>query len=194
MALRCFIAVGIPGAVKEQLTGVMGRLKKSGADVRWVPIENVHLTLKFLGATEEDIIADITDALYNRLSSYCPFCIRIDGVGCFPDTRRPRVIWAGIVGSRELEGLAEDVDSEMVKLGYAAEDRAFSPHLTMGRVRSRKGIPDMMRILEGLQRVSIGNMEIVKVALMKSELSPAGAVYSSLAEIPFGGRNDVEQG
>lgn len=194
MALRCFIAVELPEPLKKRLAETADVLKKSGADVRWVPAANVHLTLKFLGATEDSLVARISGALSERLSSYSPFYIRITGVGCFPDMRRPRVIWVGIEESRELTDLAMDIEAEMVKLGYAAEDRAFSPHLTIGRVRSRTGMPQMMKTLQDLDTVSLGSVEIRMVTLMKSELRPAGAQYSSLAEIPFGGRKDVEQG
>jgi 2'-5' RNA ligase len=192
MALRCFIAVEISEALKKLLAQTAEGLKKFGADVRWVPAEHVHLTLKFLGDTEESLVARICDALSERLSSYSPFYINISGVGYFPDIRRPRVIWVGIEESPTLKELAGDVESEMAALGYSPEGRAFSPHLTIGRVRSQKGIPAMMIGLEKLATASFGSLEIRSVILMKSELRPAGAEYSSLAEIPFGGRNDVE--
>jgi RNA 2',3'-cyclic 3'-phosphodiesterase len=194
MALRCFIAVEIPGALKKLVAETTEVLKKFGADVRWVPAEHVHITLKFLGDTEESLVVRICDALSERLSSYSPFYINISGVGYFPDIRRPRVIWVGIEESPALNRLASDVESEMSGLGYSREGRAFSPHLTIGRVRSRKGIPAMMKGLEKLAAASFGSLEIGRVTLMKSELRPAGAEYSRLAEISFGGRNDVEQG
>jgi 2'-5' RNA ligase len=194
MALRCFIAVEIPGPLKEVMARTTEGLKKWGADVRWVPVENVHLTLKFLGETEESMVVRICDALSERLSSYSPFCINISGVGCFPDIRRPRVIWVGIEESAELKELAGEVESVLADLGYPADDRAFSPHLTIGRVRSTRGIRGMMKDLEKLAAYSFGGMEIKRVSLMKSELRPAGAEYGSLAEIHFGGRSNVEQG
>lgn len=193
MALRCFIAVPTPGPLKKLLTEITDGLKKSGADVRWVTAENIHLTLKFLGATEEELVPGICKALSERLSYYSHFYINISGVGCFPDMRRPRVVWIGIEESRELNDLAAAVESEMMKLGYQAEERAYSPHLTIGRVRSQKGIKALISALEGKGAVSLGRMEIGRITLMKSELRPAGAQYSSLAEIPLGGRNDVEQ-
>ncbi len=192
MALRCFIAVEFPGPLKEVVARTMDVLKKFGADVRWVPTENVHLTLKFLGETEESMVVRISDALSERLSSYSPFYINISGVGCFPDIRRPRIIWVGIEESPALKGLAGDVESALVDLGYPADERAFSPHLTIGRVRSLKGIRGMMKDLEKLAAYSFGSMEIKKVSLMKSELRPAGAEYGSLAEIHFSGRSNVE--
>jgi RNA 2',3'-cyclic 3'-phosphodiesterase len=194
MALRCFIAVGIPGPLKEAVAGAIEALKKCGADVRWVAAENVHLTLKFLGETGESMVVRISDALSERLSSYSPFCINISGVGCFPDIRRPRVIWVGIEESPALKKLAGEVESLLADFGYPADDRAFSPHLTIGRVRSPKGIRGMMKDLEKLAAYSFGAMEIESVSLMKSELRPAGAEYGSLAEIHFGGRSNVEQG
>jgi RNA 2',3'-cyclic 3'-phosphodiesterase len=194
MALRCFVAVGIPGPLKEAVAGAIEALKKCGADVRWVAVENVHLTLKFLGETDESMVVRISDALSERLSSYSPFCINISGVGCFPDIRRPRVIWVGIEESPALKKLAGEVESLLADFGYPADDRAFSPHLTIGRVRSPKGIRGMMKDLEKLAAYSFGAMEIESVSLMKSELRPAGAEYGSLAEIHFGGRSNVEQG
>ncbi|MEJ2696833.1 MAG: RNA 2',3'-cyclic phosphodiesterase [Candidatus Sulfobium sp.] len=194
MALRCFIAVEIPAPLKELLAETTERLRKSGADIRWVRPENVHLTLKFLGSTEETLVAAISGALSEKLSSYSPFYIKIGGVGCFPDMRRPRVVWVGIEESRELKELARDVDAVTLKFGYGAEERAFSPHLTIGRVRSQKGVSGMIKNLENFDTASFGSMEINKVTLMKSELRPAGAEYSGLAEIFIGGRNDVEQG
>lgn len=193
MALRCFLAVGMPSPVKERLAEAVEELKKSRADVRWVPAENMHLTLKFLGATEGDFVGRIAGVLSDILSSYAPFYIKISGVGCFPDMRRPKIIWAGIEESRRLSDLTRDVEAGMVGLGYAAERRAFSPHLTIGRVKSGRGVPEMISAVEKLSAAGFGDVEIKKVTLMKSELRPAGAVYSGLAEILFGGRNDVEQ-
>ena len=187
MALRCFIAIEIPGQVKELLAETQDGLKKTRADVRWVPLENVHITLKFLGSTEEAFISDISGELARRVATCRPFYIKITGVGCFPDLRRPRVIWVGIGESQELTELARDVELGMVEIGCQAEERKFSPHLTIGRVRSPRGIPDIMRAVEKLGGASFGSMEVSKISLMKSELRPAGAIYSSLAEIPFGG-------
>ncbi len=191
MALRCFIAVEVPGPLKEAVARITEVLKKCRADVRWVPAENVHLTLKFLGETEESMVVRICDALSERLSSYPPFYINISGVGCFPDIRRPRIIWVGIEESLALKELAGAVESVLADLGYPAEDRAFSPHLTIGRVRALKGITGMMKDLEKLVDYSFGSMEVRRVSLMKSELRPAGAEYSSLAEIHLGGRSNV---
>jgi 2'-5' RNA ligase len=195
MALRCFIAVEIPGPVKRSLGDMIANLKKSGSDVKWLPPENIHITLKFLGSTDESLLEKIKGSLSKKFSPYSPFYITISGVGCFPDERRPRVVW---VGTHESSGHVRDVhkaiEAEMAKFGFPVEEREFSPHLTIGRVKGRKGMAALMKMLDAYRQVSFGDLEVGGVTLMKSELNPAGAKYFPLAEIPFGGRTDVKQG
>jgi 2'-5' RNA ligase len=194
MALRCFIAVRIPESVKKAVAEAIDALRKSGADVKWVPAENIHITLKFLGSTDESVIEEIKESLYRRASAYRPFFVGISGTGYFPAGRRPRVVWVGIEDGGHLANIQRDVEKEMVRFGYPEEDRPFSPHLTIGRVRSDKRMTEMLKRLDAYRETGFGEMEIDGITLMKSELRPAGAVYSSLAEIPFGGRKNVEQG
>jgi RNA 2',3'-cyclic 3'-phosphodiesterase len=194
MDLRCFIAVRIPVPIRKAVAEVMDILKKSGADVKWVAEENIHITLKFLGSTDEAVIEDIREALYRRVSVYRPFSIRIAGTGYFPPGRRPRVVWIGIEDAGALPDLQRDVEKEMTTFGYEEEKGPFSPHLTIGRVRSDKRMTEMLKRLDAFRETGFGEMEIREITLMKSELRPAGAEYSSLAEIPFGGRKNVEQG
>lgn len=194
MALRCFIAVEIPWPLKRSIGDMIEDLKKSGADVKWVPHGNIHITLQFLGSTDESLLETLKDSLSKKLSRYSPFYIKISGVSCFPDERRPRVVWVGTHESGGVSDVQKDVEAEMMKFGFPSEERKFSPHLTIGRVRSQKGIPEMLKRLDEYRSVSFGDLEVKGVTLMKSELKPAGAEYYPLAEIPFGGRNDVKQG
>lgn len=192
MDLRCFIAIEMPESQKKSIKNIIDILMKSGADVKWVSSENIHITLKFLGQTDESLITSIKETLYKKLLPYNPFYIKISDVGCFPDVRRPRVIWVGIEESSTLKNLQKEIDNEIVKFGYSIEKRDFSPHLTIGRVRSQKGIAKMIKILDEFSTFSFGNIEIKNITLMKSELKPVGAKYHALAEIPFGRRNDVK--
>lgn len=192
MALRCFISVELPSAIKQDVSAVANALRKSDADIKWITPENLHITLKFLGNTEESLVPDIIVLLRKKLSPYPPFYIRITGAGCFPDKRHPKILWAGVEDSDSLQSLQEAIEDAMAGLGYPREKKAFSPHLTLGRVRSQKRINDVLRRLEEFREVSFGAVEITSVSLMKSELKPAGAAYSTLAEIPFVRRNDVE--
>jgi RNA 2',3'-cyclic 3'-phosphodiesterase len=191
MALRCFIAVEMPEDLKTAIGTVIEDLKKTGADIKWVGPENIHITLKFLGATEEELLKPICDALSAKLARYTPFYIKIAYVGCFPDERRPRVVWVGIQDTGLLKEIQEEIETGMEKFGFPPEKRAFSPHITIGRVKSQKRVPEMMKILKKYSSAHFADMEIKAAALMKSELRPAGAQYSRLAEIPFSGRNNV---
>ena len=189
MALRCFIAVALPAALQQSVGKMIRGLSETGADVKWVPEQNLHLTLKFLGATGEEKIEEMTGALRKKLSPYHPFYITIGGVGSFPGGRHPRVIWVGIQEYGPLEDIYREVEDVMTQHGYPPEDRPFSPHLTIGRVRSGKRLAEVLKRLEELRAVSFDEFEVKGVTLMKSELKPGGAEYSSLAEIPLEGNN-----
>ena len=191
MALRCFIAVEIADALKDAIGNVIEALRKSGADVRWVSHRNIHITLKFLGSTDKELTEKITASLKNKLLTYPRFYIRISGAGCFPDRRRPRVIWIGISDPGELKGIQKDVDDVMKEFGFPPEERPFLPHITIGRARSQKGAMEMLKVLDGFSKTDFGEIEIKGVTLMKSELKPGGAEYRSLAEIAFEGRKNV---
>jgi 2'-5' RNA ligase len=188
MALRCFIAIETPESVKEIIGNIMDILTKTDADVKWVPYENIHITLKFLGNTDEALITPIKNALCKKLLPYKPFYIKITDIGYFPGSRRPRVIWLGIEESEVLGKLHSDINNEMVFFGYEEEKRKFSPHFTIGRVRSQKRIQEMIKTMNEFSTPSFEDIEIRNITLMKSELNPAGAKYHRLAEIPFGGK------
>lgn len=191
MAIRCFIAAEVPEAVKKSLGEIILTLRKSGADVKWVAPQNIHITLKFLGSIDEELIGPIKEALSRKVARYAPFHIRIYDIGCFPDERRPRVVWVGVEDPGELQSLYKDIDAEMAGFGFPVETRPFSPHLTIGRVRSNKRVTEMLRLFEEFRSVSF-DVGIEGISLMKSELKPAGAEYQSLAEILFKGRKDVD--
>ncbi len=190
MLLRCFIAIEIPETIKKSVADIIGSLKKSGSDVKWVPDENIHITLQFLGETEESIIPDIKEALYKILAPYSPFYIKIADVGCFPSGRRPRIIWVGMEESQPLINIYKDISGEMVKFGYQKEERGFTPHLTIGRVKSNRNMGELLSKLEEFKITDFPDFEVRNITLMKSELKPSGAKYYSLAEIPFGGSNN----
>ena len=193
MDIRCFIAINLPETVKNHIAEIISDLRKTGADVKWVPAGNVHITLKFLGSSDETVIPELKERLSKKLSHYNAFYIKIAGIGCFPSEKRPRVIWIGMEASEILKSVQKDIDLELETFGFAPEDRPFSPHLTIGRVRSPKRLPELMRRCADVKATELGAIEVTSIHIMKSELKPAGAAYSSLAEIPFGtGRNDGE--
>jgi len=194
MLLRCFIAIEIPETIKKSIAAIIENLKKSDSDVKWVSEDNIHITLQFLGETEESLIPDIKGALYKILAPYSSFYIKIADVGCFPSGKRPRVIWVGIKESQSLINLYKDISNEMVKFGYQKEERGFTPHVTIGRVKSNRNMRELLSRLDELKVTDFSDFEVQDIKLMKSELKPSGAKYYSLAEIPFGRRDNVNQG
>ena len=191
MDLRCFIALEIPHNIKAALSDMLDRLKESGADVKWLSDHNIHLTLKFLGNTDDSLIKPLKESLYKKISFYDQFYITIAGTGSFPDKRHPSVIWAGIEESTLLKKLRKDVEDVTAELGFPAEKKIFSPHLTLGRIRSQRRVNDAIKILDEFGTYRFGDAEINSIVLMKSELKPGGAEHSCLAEIPFNRRTDV---
>ncbi|MBI5102337.1 MAG: RNA 2',3'-cyclic phosphodiesterase [Nitrospirae bacterium] len=191
MDLRCFIAVEIPAELKAAIGGLIEALKSSGADVKWARPENIHITLKFLGNTPDTKLEGINNALARKLSHYRPFYIKITHTGYFPSGRHPRVIWIGLEESETLVRIYEAVEEGMSELGFKPEDRKFSPHLTIGRVRSQVKMKELLNKMNEMRSYLSGGLEISGVVLMKSELKPMGPEYERLAEINFPRREDV---
>jgi 2'-5' RNA ligase len=190
MYLRCFIAIEIPDSIRGEIGNLIETLRKYSVDVKWVDHNNIHLTLKFLGKTPEDLIPGINDSLQKVALSYEPLYIKICSTGLFPNKKYPRVIWVGIEDSEVLERLQKDIDISMASLGFQREERAFHPHLTVGRVRSQKGMAEMIDELENFKEKDFGIITVSMIKLMLSELRPTGAQYSCLREIHLGRRGN----
>jgi len=185
MYLRCFIAIEITEQIKREIRELIDILIKYDVDIKWLILENLHLTLKFLGKTPDVLIPKIKESLLNIVASYEPFYIKICRTGVFPNRKYPRVIWVGVEDSEILMKLERDIENSMEFLGYQKEDKEFKPHLTLGRVRSQKGIVRIVNELDHFKGKDFGIIHIDRIKLMKSELKPKGAEYSCLHEIPF---------
>ncbi len=178
LSLRLFIAFETPPAVKEAAFELITRLRGAGADVSWERDEKLHCTLKFLGSTPEDRIPDITRSLWAVALVTPVFRVRYRGLGCFPSRRDPRIVWAGIENDGgELARLHAGIEAAMETLGYAKEERAFRPHLTLGRVRSPRNSRKLIEILETLT-LSTDTFPVADIRLMSSETRPSGSVYT----------------
>lgn len=185
MDIRCFISIEVPEPMRVIIGAVIEELKGSGAEVKWSGSDKVHITLKFLGDTDESRISVLQQSLSKKLSTYQPFCIRISGTRSFPPGKYPRVIWVGIEKSDTLNALQRDVEEEMTAAGYPAEERSFQPHVTIGRVRSSRRLAEVVKRLAESGNMAFGQFEASGIKLMKSELRPEGPVYTCLADIPF---------
>lgn len=180
--MRTFIAVELDKPVKESLSRLQAELKESGADVKWVFPADIHLTLKFLGEVREEKIPEIIQALKEIARSLNSFCAEINTIGAFPDTRSPRVIWAGIEqGKENLSRLAGLIEDALERLGFPKEERKFSAHITIGRVRSPKNKAALSEAMQQLKFDAL-SQTVKSVILFKSTLTPKGPIYEKLAE------------
>jgi RNA 2',3'-cyclic 3'-phosphodiesterase len=189
--LRAFIAIEMSAEIRRGLDRVASELKQRLKDVpvRWVPVENIHLTLKFLGDVSVSNIEMLKKILAGEATRHNSFEISVGELGAFPSPRRPRVIWVKVEAPSALANLQTGVENETARLGYSREERPFSPHLTLGRVARNAGPADIRRIGDALESYKVGFLGATPVTLVKlyrSELGPGGAVYSCLFNAPLG--------
>ena len=178
--VRSFIAIPVPSAVIRALDDAMRSLDSEiGENVRWVRIEGIHLTLKFMGDIEAGMVDRVLETLPVVASQFPPFKLSISGLGVFPNPRRPRVLWSGVDGEMEtLEALHLAIDDALWELDLPKEQRAFSPHLTLGRVR--RDVPEerlrrIGQVMEGGELSGVPSWTADAVNLMRTELDPAGS-------------------
>ncbi len=187
--IRSFVAIDLPGSSKTKLKAVAQQLRDQVPrdSVRWTRVTGVHLTLKFLGDVKQSDLPQIKSVLAQVGQRHAPFEFTIGGVGCFPNTRRPRVLWVGLQEeSGALAALQRDVDQSLVPLGFEPEKRRFHPHLTLGRVKRGVSSGDLRRLGQIIVTAGVGELDRVQTAslrLMRSELRSSGALYSSLAAV-----------
>ena len=187
--LRALIAVEMPLHIREAVSTAAAPLQEGiGPAVRWVPMENLHLTLKFLGDVSPANVEMLCQMLHAEADLFHCFDLRLNGLGAFPSLKRPRVIYIGIQAPATLEALQRGIDSSSRRLGYESEERGFSPHLTIGRVKQNVTSVEQQairRALEGTRIDSLGSARVDSVHLYKSDLKPTGSVYTRLYSAPL---------
>ncbi|MFQ5859050.1 MAG: RNA 2',3'-cyclic phosphodiesterase [Anaerolineae bacterium] len=189
--IRSFIAVELTQDLLDSLIEIQDELRANewADEIRWVRREGIHLTLKFLGDVPAGRIEAIGDGVAQAVAGVQPFTVTVEGLGVFPNWRRPRVIWIGVGGDTDrLHALQEKVEQAMAGLGFEPEGRPFHPHLTLGRVNRRASSGYQRRLGEALQAHDIqkvGQMLVDEVSLMRSQLHPKGAVYTQLGAYPL---------
>lgn len=182
MSIRCFVAVECGGnELAAKFKEVRRVLEATRADMKFVEPENVHLTLKFLGEIEPSLVEQASQVV--KETGFQPFSARLEGVGVFPNRRRPRVVWAGITdGVSQLAEVWKDVDTKLSGLGFERERRRFSPHITIGRIRSGRNRDRLVEELSTLSDYVFGGLHVDRIVLKKSVLTPRGPIYTTLAE------------
>ena len=188
--LRAFIAIELPGQVCDVIQKQTARLRQMLGNelIRWVPTQNMHLTLKFLGDTTSSYLDFLKQLISREADSYPQFDLQLGGLGAFPTLRRPRLLWIGIHAPADLVSLQKGIEAGATRLGYEQEERAFSPHLTIGRVRQTVSPTELQKIRAALETIQLGNIGIAKVDfihLFKSDLQPGGSIYTKLFSAPL---------
>jgi 2'-5' RNA ligase len=191
--LRTFIAIELDEGLRHNLRRLQDGLREQVAprSVRWVRPEGVHLTLKFLGDTPLDEIDGVQVALAQAASQVEPFTFYVSGLGCFPNSRRPRVVWVGIQEpTGRLARLRDLIEDCVAPVGFPTERRSFHPHLTLGRVQrhaSKSEVREIGEVVATSITGAVDEVAVASVAYIKSDLQPSGAEYTTLYEASLGG-------
>jgi 2'-5' RNA ligase len=183
--IRAFIAIDLSVDIQRRLDEVIENFKRQlpHIPIRWVPAANIHLTLKFLGDVSLSNLSVLTDMIQAEISAHHQFDISVGGAGAFPNLRQPRIIWVGVEAPAELSAVQNGIEATTSRLGYDREDRAFSPHLTLGRVSRNATAQDAKVISKILETTTVGFLGatcIERVNLYRSDLQPTGAVYTQI--------------
>lgn len=190
--IRTFVAIELDDSIKVSLIELQEQLRAGVPKgvVRWVRPEGIHLTLKFLGDVPADRIEGIAHAIEDACQGSAPFSLSIGGLGCFPSSKRPRVLWVGVEEpTGALVKLQASIEKALAELGFPPEKRKFHSHLTLGRTRRQASSGEVRRLGELIESTAvgeIGEMKAEAVSLMRSDLKPTEAVYSQLAVVRLG--------
>jgi 2'-5' RNA ligase len=185
---RTFIALDPGPAIRERMIALQESLTRTGAEVKWTEAVNLHVTLLFLGEVDERDILPVCRAVDEACRTLAPFDLSIEGTGCFPNMRRPRVVWLGVgQGLEEVRALHAALEKPLLELGcYRREDRQFTPHVTLGRIRSEKPMDELTSALAKKSDYQAGRTTIREVHIMSSNLTPQGPQYTVLSRAHLG--------
>lgn len=186
--MRLFVALDLPDEVRLRLAGVIKQLQPKFPSARWVRPESMHLTLKFIGHAiadgDKQKLSELRAAL-STVHSDRPVELQYRGIGFFPNARRPRVIWCGVVASSNLSKIAADIEKALVPLDITREERSFVPHLTLARIESPAGTEPLVHAAKELQTGVFGSSSEAQFFLFESKLKPSGAEYKKIDAFPF---------
>jgi 2'-5' RNA ligase len=178
---RGFIAIDIETLPK--IIEFENEIKNSGAIVKLVEPENIHITLKFLGDIEEEYVEKIEEIMKDSVNESNSFEIQLKGAGVFPNQNYIKVMWIGIKNGEQIGKIANNIDEKLSELGFEKDRRGYSAHLTIARVRSAKNKDKLMQIIEKYRDIEFANIKVNSIILKKSELTSKGPIYTNLKEV-----------
>lgn len=186
--MRVFIAIELSESIRSMVVQIQGRLRGTEDRIKWVDPSLIHLTLKFLGEIEKERLGAVTEATQKIAQKFSLFLIKVKRVGAFPTLSSPRVIWLGVDrGSTTLKKLASELENDLAKSGFSKEKRKWSPHLTLGRVKSLVEPRKLSDLILREKEVAAGEMEVREISIIESRLTPSGPIYTVLERIKLAG-------
>jgi 2'-5' RNA ligase len=181
--MRLFTGIDLREDVRERLERLLMHLR-SCAHLKWSPVYNLHVTLKFIGECSEEKLPELEAAL-RKVGPREPIPAEVKGLGWFPNPHHPRVFWVGVHDGDALAGLAKEIDATLAPLGFPAEDRAFNAHLTLARIKEPAPLQALRSAIAQLESVEFGSFLVDRFYLYRSQPGPAGSIYTKLSEYPF---------
>ncbi|MCE1255449.1 MAG: RNA 2',3'-cyclic phosphodiesterase [Anaerolineae bacterium] len=187
--MRTFIAIEFNNDVQQHLSRLVNLYQRCGlTDIRWTPVKNIHLTLRFLGDSSPAQLSSLKPVLLDITAACLTNDIYLTGNGVFPNPKRPRILWAGVNLPPELSRMQQQIELACRKAGFSPEERPFSPHLTLGRFAEFSQAENTARLAKVWNEVKNSaalHYRVEKITLFKSDLRPTGAVYSALEHFPL---------
>jgi len=184
MPFRAFIAADVEAT--PRLMDLKRSLGESGAQLKFVDLENIHLTLKFLGDTDESLVEKIVEIMKASVEGVEPFTMELKGTGVFPNPNYMKVLWVGLENAGPLVTMAKKIDNEVTKLGFKREKKTIHPHITVARVKGPRKKNQVQQILRDFQNENFGSQYVDAIRLKRSVLSREGPTYTTIEEVKFG--------
>jgi 2'-5' RNA ligase len=187
--MRTFIAIDVDQTIRERCLALQDTLARQGAELKWVEKENIHLTLLFLGEVEDKTLPALCRAVAAGCAAHKAFPLSVEAVGCFPNPRRPRIVWVGVgAGAAEASALHDALEPPLLELGcYRREQRAYTPHITLGRIKGEEPTEALAAALAKQAKWRGGETMVREVRVFSSELTPRGPIYTVLSRAKLAG-------
>jgi 2'-5' RNA ligase len=189
MAIRSFLAFELPPDIKRMVKDISEDIRRTRLDLKWVKVDNIHLTVVFMGNIRSEDVRAIGEEAGDVCVGFEPFEIALKGLGVFPNTQRPRVLWLGLeIETERISSFRDSLQERLLDFGVREEKRAFTPHLTLGRFRKLEMFDPLLGdIISRYADIKgpVGRLE--ELVMFKSELRPGGAEYTKLKSLPLKG-------
>ncbi len=187
--LRTFIAIDTGQSIRDRIVAFQTKLKPELPGVGWVEPENLHVTLLYLGGVEDRHLLSVCRCVEKTVGGAVPFNISVGSLGCFPNPRRPRVLWAGLqVGAEEVTAIHDELEEPLLDLGcYRREERQYTPHVTLGRITTEQNVDELAAILAQHAAWKAGDYQVREILVMSSDMTPTGPIYQIVSRVKLKG-------